>query len=105
MLTNVKTWLDTTGYKVAEDRFLHPLALPYIVFSVSCIVSGADSKNCIADRDVSIELYAERIDPVAESTVENLLDAKGIPYTKERIWIETETFFQTLYGISLIEKL
>lgn len=104
MLTDIKIWLESTEMKVAEERFLKPPALPYIVFSEEMDVNGADNKNCIADRKISIELYSDKINRVAEQLVENLLNKKSIEYKKNRIWIESEMFFQTMYDFSLIEK-
>lgn len=104
MLTDVKAWLKTTGYPVEAVLFLKPPAPPYIVFSDKTDVSGADSKNCIADRAITIELYADSVDTAAEAAIESLLNAKAIPYSKELMWIQTERFFQTVYDINLVEK-
>lgn len=103
MLTNVKIWLETTGLKVAEERFLKPPALPYIVFTESRTMIGADNKNLAANRAISIELYSEKIDSVSEGKIEALLGA--IEYSKDHIWIQTELFFQTVYDFDLIEKI
>ncbi|MCT8978655.1 hypothetical protein N4T77_18865 [Clostridium sp. CX1] len=104
-MLDIKIWLETTGMKVAEERFLKPPALPYIVFLEEIDVSGADYKNCIADRNISIELYSNKINREAESKIENLLNEKSISYKRGRAWIETEMFFQTVYDFQLIEKL
>jgi hypothetical protein len=103
MLTDVKTWLETTGLKVAEERFLRPPALPYIVFTESRKIYGADNKNKIASRNISIELYSEKIDTASENCVESLLN--GIDYNKDRIWIQSDLFFQTIYDFELVEKI
>jgi len=101
----IKPWLETTGMPVAEERFLKPPALPYIVFMESVTVGGADNMNLIADRQISVELYSDKINAAAEQSVETLLNAKAIPYTKSRIWIESEMFFQTVYDFNLFEKI
>ena len=103
-MLDIKTWLETTAMKVAEERFLKPPELPYIVFVDKKDIRGSDSKNCIADRDISIELYSERIDVTAESTIEMLLREKEIHYSKGRTWIPSEMFFETIYDFELIEK-
>ncbi|QNU66918.1 hypothetical protein EHE19_019170 [Ruminiclostridium herbifermentans] len=105
MLTDVKTWLETTGYKVAEERFLKPPALPYIIFIDHTDIRGADNKNCIATRQISIELYSDKINHEAEQKVEELLNKKAIHYSKNRTWLQAEMFFQTVYDFNLIEKL
>lgn len=105
MQTNLKAFLATTGYPVAEEVFMKPPALPYIVFSESEDTQGSDFKNHIIDRAVTVELYSGKIDRIAEQSVKDLLDISGIHYTKERLWIETEMFFQTIYSFNLIEKI
>ena len=103
-MLDVKTWLEKTEMKVTEDRFLKPPALPYIVFTENIDVGGADFKNCIFNRDISIELYADRISKISEQKIEKLLNEKAIYYTKSRNWIESDKFFQTLYDFNLLEK-
>lgn len=104
MLTDIKTWLETTGMKAAEERFLKPPALPYIEFLEDTDVSGADNKNCIANRKVTTELYSGIINREAEQKIEDLLNVKAIEYKKERTWIDSEKFFQTVYDFNLLEK-
>lgn len=104
-MLDVKSWLGTTGYKIAEERFLSPPALPYIVFLETHDVRGADTKNCIIERSISVELYSEKIDVEAESKIEGLLNEKYIEYSKDRTWIDSEKFFQTVYDFNLLEKL
>lgn len=104
-MLDIKTWLETTGLKVAEERFLKPPALPYIIFTDNVEVSGADEKNCIADRNISIELYSLKIDHVSEVKIENLLNAKAISYKKDHVWIDAEMLMSTIYDFNLIEKI
>lgn len=104
-MLDVKIWLETTEMKVAEERFLKPPALPYIVFTEDTNVRGADSKNCIADRIISVELYSDKINYEAEQNIESLLNEKSIEYKRERTWIDTEKFFQTVYNFNFTEKI
>ena len=101
----IKQWLQTTGLSVAEEAFSAPPALPYIVFNESVNVGGADAQNLTAERMVSIELYSAKITSAAEQSIETLLNAKAFHYTKDRIWIGTDLFFQTIYDFTLTEKL
>lgn len=103
-MLDVKSWLETTEMKVAEERFLKPPALPYIIFLESTNTRGSDDQNCIIEREISVELYSEKIDKDAENKIENLLNGKAIQYKKDHTWIETEKFFQTVYDFNLIEK-
>jgi len=95
-MLDIKPWLEITGYKVAEERFLKPPAFPYIIFTEEINISGADNK---------IELYSEKIDKISEKKIEDLLNGKAIEFKKDRTWIESEKFFQTVYDFSLTEKI
>lgn len=103
-MLEIKTWLERTTMKVAEEHFLNPPALPYIIFSEDNDITGSDDKNCIANRAISIELYSGKIDKSAEGMIENLLHEKAIQYKRDRTWIDSENFFQTIYDFNLIEK-
>lgn len=104
MLSDIETWLDTTGLNVSEERFLKPPVLPYIIFTDNSDVSGADNKNCIANRNISVELYSSKVDHVSETLIENLLNEKSTGYKRDRIWIDTEMIFETIYDFNFIEK-
>lgn len=104
MLSDIETWLDTTGLKVSEERFLKPPPLPYIIFTDNTDVGGADNKNCIANRAISIELYSSKVDHASETLIENLLNEKTIGYKRDRIWIDIEMMFETIYDFNLVEK-
>lgn len=103
-MLDIKTWLETTGMKAAEECFKNPPPLPYINFTDETRISGADDKNCIADRNISIELYSNKINHEAEQLIENLLNEKAISYKRDRTWIDSEKYFQTVYDFELIEK-
>jgi len=104
MLSDIETWLETTGLKVSEERFLKPPPLPYIIFTDNTGIGGSDSKNCIADRIISIELYSLAVDHISEALIEALLDEKAIKYKRDRIWIDTEMMFETIYDFNFVEK-
>ena len=104
-MLDIETWLETTGLKVAEECFFNtPPPLPYINFTDNREISGADNKNCIADRAISVELYSLKIDKVSEGLIENLLNEKAIQYSKDHVWIDTEKLMSTIYDFNIIEK-
>lgn len=82
MLTDVKKLLETTGMSVAETCFLKPPSLPYIIFIEEIEFRGNDHKNCIANRDISVELYSTKINKEKENLIEKLLNDKSIEYRK-----------------------
>lgn len=103
-MLDIKSWLQLTGMKVAETSFLKPPALPYIVFDDDTKIGGADSRNCLADRSITVEMYSERINREKETNIENLLNEKGISFKKNRTWIDSEKFYQTVYDFNIYEK-
>ena len=104
-MLDIETWLETTGLKVSEERFSNaPPPLPYVIFTDNNNISGADSRNCIASRDISVELYSLKVDHISEKLIENLLNEKAMQYSKDRIWIDTEMMFETIYDFNFIEK-
>lgn len=104
-MLDVKAWLETTGLKVAEECFFKPPPLPYAVFKEIVEISGADDKNCISDKNISVELYSLKVDYITEKLIENLLNEKAIKYKKDRIRIDTEGMFETIYDFNFVEKI
>jgi hypothetical protein len=103
-MLDIKAWLETTGMKVAEESYRKPPPLPYIVFTEETSTGGADNRNCIASRSIGVELYAEKISRDAESKIEALLNGKAIEYKRDRTWIDSEHYYQTVYDFNLVEK-
>ena len=103
-MLDIKDWLEATDLIVSEERFINPPPLPYIIFMEDSDISGADSKNCIASRDISIELYSLKVDHISEKTIENLLNEKAMSFKRDRIWIDTEGMFETVYDFNFVEK-
>lgn len=103
-MLDIKEWLQTTGMKVAEDCFKSPPPLPYIVFTDENNTSGADDKNCILKRSISVEMYSEIINKQSESKIEALLNEKSINFKRNRTWVDSQRFWQTVYDFDLVEK-
>lgn len=103
-MLDVKKFLATTGLEVAETCFIKPPSLPYIIFLEDVEENGADFKNNILSRDITVELYSQKINREKEKLIEELLKEKSIKFKKERLYIDSEKFFQTVYDFSLYEK-
>jgi len=101
---NVKTWLETTGLKVAEESFFKAPPLPYIVFMETRTVDGADDVNLKVQRTITIELYSSEIDSIIEKKIEDLLDEKAFSYQKDRSFINSDGFYQTIYEFVVTER-
>lgn len=104
-MLDVKSWLETTEMKVSENCFLKPPSLPYIIFNDEIKTGGADNKNCLANRVISIEMYSDRINKEKENLIETLLNEKSIEFKKSRTWIDSEKFFQTVYDFNIYERI
>jgi hypothetical protein len=104
VLTDVKIWLETTGMRAEEEQYIKPPPLPYLIFTEDRNNFGADNKNCIVDRNISIELYSEKINHTAELKVESLLNKSSISYKKSRTWVDSERYYQTVYDFNFVEK-
>jgi hypothetical protein len=102
---DIKALLESTGMKVAEELFFKPPAFPYIVFSQSSSYGGADLFNCISNRSINVELYSDVINRDAEKKIEDSLNEKAIEFKKDRTWIDSQGFFQTVYDFNLLEKI
>ena len=88
-----------------ETRFLKPPNTTYAIYLDSFERRGADGLNLIKDHDYTIELYSDKPDPGSESRIEAMFDTLGLAYEKDnRIWIESEQIYQTLYTFNHIEK-
>lgn len=104
-MLNIESWLETTGLKVTEEKWREPPTLPYVIFTESENVRGSDVKNSIIERNIGVELYSGIIDRISEGKIDTLLNEKAIEYSKERIWIDNQGMFETVYAFNLIEKI
>ena len=73
MLTDIKALLGPIGIPIAETCFKNTPSLPYIVFTESKVVGGADLRNMIEDRDITIEFYYAKFDNLHERNIEGIL--------------------------------
>ena len=96
--------LRGTGYPVAYSHFsgVAP-SIPFI-----CYVD-AFSSNYMADnrvqhrvRNIQIELYTNKKDLQAESTLEGLLNDNELPFDDAETYIAEEKLFQKIYEVRLI---
>ena len=99
----VKEILTAAGFveneTFRETRFMSPPKETYAVYFDSVRGRGADNLNLITEHTVTIELYAYRPDPDAESAIENQLDIIGQTYEKsDRYWINEEQIYQTVFS-------
>ena len=99
----ISTVLD--GIPYIETCWAMPPALPYAVYHDRATRRGADLYNGITEHNITIELYAQKPAEDLEALIEQRLDALGLEYVREeRMWIDTEHFFETVYDFAYTEK-
>lgn len=102
-----------TGLPVAENCFVKPPSLPYLVFTQDKNVKGISNKIFIIDSDISIELYVSLPDEKLEEKVmkviiNNILSISNndeeIEISQNREYIKSEQMYMTTFVFNLIEK-
>jgi hypothetical protein len=95
--------LKATGYPVAYSHFPSAPTVPFITYLESSSDNfQADNRTYQRVKNVDIELYTNKKDLTAESTLEALLDANDLPYEILETYIESEQLFQKIYNIGVI---
>jgi len=101
----VKNMIEQIGYPYAYGHFAEgeALELPYIIFRYPESDNfSADSKVYLKSDNLDIELYTSKRDFDTEADVEAVLDAKGIFYKKNEMYIESEQMYEILYEMEMI---
>jgi hypothetical protein len=62
----------------------------------------ADNENYVAIRRLNIELYTDNKDFTLEDTVEGILKANHLGFSKTETYIEAEHMYQTLYQTEVL---
>lgn len=93
-----------TGIPTADTVFTKPQKLPFIIIIDRTDEDGDDFHTRIISHDLAVEFYAERIDAANEKRIEAAFAKKAWKASKERIWINSEKMFETVYRISFVEK-
>lgn len=107
-MTDIKTWLETTGLPVAETCFRNAVKLPFIVFLKDDDYTdrGSDLYNDLNDCSISVELYTSSAKEykLNEIKIEQLLNEENLKFKKSRTWVESEKCFETIYDFSFLER-
>lgn len=100
-LKAIKEMLKNTGYSVAYRFYKSKPEIPYIVYFAEDRNIAADGKVYHKFKRITVELYTEIKDTVAESKVEEILDNKEIFYEKEENYIDEEEMYQIIYQFEI----
>ena len=109
----IKEILTASGIEHRRSHFFTPPTGTYAVYFDDVETDGADRVTPataaglprIYRHDVSVELYAPALDPVAEAAIEAQILARGLPFHKEdAYWLQDVQRFQTVYTFSYTSK-
>jgi hypothetical protein len=95
------------GLKLRRTRHTKPPSGTYGVYMDAVEAGGADGVNLLRRHDYTLEIYAATADELdaAGSAVEDALDERGIPWTKQGgYWLPEEQRYQEVYEFTHIEK-
>lgn len=97
--------LKSTDLPVAFNAFEIGTApsLPFIVYTLPSNNDFiADNSNYQDVVRVNIELYSRRKNFSLEKSVEGVLKANNIVYSKSSVWLDTEQMQQTIYETEIM---
>lgn len=97
---------EATGLPTADTAFARPQKMPFAIFIDKPTTDGDDFNTRTISHDLAVELYAERIDKVNETKLEELFDRMNWKWTRNREYLpKPEDCFVTVYEIeNFIEK-
>lgn len=94
----IKKALDATGYPVAYHHFTEAKKPPFLVYLVGRKrAERADDELYQKIKKIRIELYTDKKDQKAESTVEKALEPLEMIWESDEEWIESEELYQISY--------
>lgn len=105
-LAQLTALLRSTGYPVAFSHFdatEEPPTLPFITYMTGSSDNlSADDRTYRRVDVVTVELYTDKKDIVAESRIENLFDDNDLAYQYTQQWVDSEQMFQKIYEMRLM---
>lgn len=102
---DIRAYIEAeTGLPTAEVAFTKPQKLPYIAILDKADEDGDDFHSQLLSHELTVELYAARIELENEKKVEAAFAKQLWKFSKDRTWIESEKMFETIYTTNFIEK-
>ena len=102
---DIREYIETTtGIPTAEVAFIKPQKLPFIAVIDRTDADGDDFHTRVITHNLTVEFYAERIDAASERSIEDAFERKEWKASKDRVWINGEKMFETIYSINFTEK-
>ena len=99
--------LNAAGLPHRAGRFPDPPGEAFAVYFDEVETDGPDGHNMILRHGAMVEIYALTTEAAEEAgaALEAVLDAKGIPWTKQACyWLKQIQRYQVIYEFDYIEK-
>ena len=102
----VKKILSTAGVQGRRGRFTGGKPASYVVWLDDVTTEGPDDlPGALLRHDVTLELYEDKPDDAAETSLEAAIVAEGLQYTKQdRYWLQSEQQYQVIYEFTYYDK-
>lgn len=98
--------LAATGIPYRRGRLTGMKVPTEVVYLDDITTDGSDGAEVLVlQHDITVELYEDRPDDMAEASIEAAITAAGLQWTKQdRYWLQTEQRYQVIYEFSYFEK-
>ncbi len=97
--------LESTGYPIAYGGFQEATNPPYIAYlRVFDNNISSDQKVHGKIKTYNVELYTDKKDLIAERKLETVLNNIDAGYETSETYIESESLYQVVYQIKIIER-
>ena len=101
----VKNILTAAGIQGRRGRFTGQKPASYVVWLDDVTTDGPDGLPMVYQHDITLELYEDKPDDAAETSLEAAIAAAGLQYTKQdRYWLQSEQQYQVVYEFTYYEK-
>lgn len=104
-MVDIQALLEPLGIPVNPIRFRKATPLPRVTWLERRTAHGGDDYIALVTRRITIELCAENVDLRMEKRIDSILQDLGVEYDCERVWLESEEMFETIYSFEMEEKL
>lgn len=94
-----ETGLPFAYHHFAEGESPEPPFLVYLIPGSNNF--SADGIVWLKVKQLDIELYTDRKDPVMEEKLETVLDVHGLFYNRTETWIDSEKMYEVLYELEV----
>lgn len=102
---DIKGYIESqTGIPTTEVAFTKPQKLPFIAIIDRTEEDGDDFHAQIISHDLTVEFYADRIDRTRERLIEGAFAKRAWKTSKDRVYLNSEKMFETIYSINFTEK-